>query len=93
MKAQKLKVIKSFLNKVEGQIIAPARLDVAKSLVEQGYCEWVVIELKEPEVLGNQKLGAPIIIEPKKEENDNSNIQGANDSNGGKQSSGADKPR
>jgi hypothetical protein len=93
MKAQKLKVIKPFLNKVEGQTIAPPRLDVAKSLVDQGYCEWVTIEVKEQEILGNQKLGEPIVIEPKKEENDNSNIQGTNDSNGGEQSPGVDKQR
>lgn len=92
MKAQKLKVIKEFLNKVEGQIINPPRLDVAKSLVEQGYCEWVTVDLK-VEDLGNQKVGEPVIIEPNNKQNDNSDISGANDSNGSEQSPGADKPK
>lgn len=92
MKAQKLKVIKGFLNKEEGQIFNPPRLDVAKSLVEQGYCEWITVDLK-VEDLGNQKVGEPVIIEPNKAQDDNSNIQGGNDADGGKQSPAVDKPR
>ena len=92
MKAQKLKVIKGFLNKVEGQIINPPRLDVAKSLIEQGYCEWIVVDAT-PDDLGNQKVGEPVIIEPKNKQDDNSNIPGENDSNGSKQGVGTDKPK
>ena len=92
MKAQKLKVIKGLLNKVEGQIINPPRLDVAKSLVEQGYCEWITIDIT-PDDLGNQKVGEPVIIEPNNKQDDNSNISGANDSNGSEQSPRIDKPK
>lgn len=92
MKAQKLKIVKEFMNKNVGQIINPPRLDVAKSLVEQGYCEWITIDQKK-EDLGNQKVGEPVIIEPEKEQNDNSNIQRGNDSNGSEQSPKTNKPR
>jgi hypothetical protein len=72
MKAQKLEVIKEFMGKRLGTIINPPRQDVAKSLVEQGYCKYIIVDV-EQEALGNQVVGKPIILEPKTEQNDNSN--------------------
>ena len=71
MKSNKLKVIVAFHNKNVGDIISPLRLDISNDLVKRGYCEWVTVETKEEE-FPTPIIAAPIILEPKTEQNDNS---------------------
>jgi hypothetical protein len=72
MKSNKLKVIVAFHNKNVGDIISPLRLDISNDLVKRGYCEWVTVETKEEEEFPTPIIAKPIILEPKAEQNDNS---------------------
>jgi hypothetical protein len=93
MKSNKLKVIVAFHNKEIGQIINPLRLDISNDLVNRGYCEWVTVETKEEEIFPTPIIAAPIILEPKTEQNDNSDNKRGEESITGEGSVGVTKQR